>query len=89
MASLKRGDTVIVTKLDRSARELLDLIHRIDQTGAAFRSIGDPLFDTSTSQSRLLRKPKLTDHQRREAIAGRGRRHWPRSLDRTRFPRHD
>jgi DNA invertase Pin-like site-specific DNA recombinase len=57
MSSLKRGDTVLVTKLDRlgrSTRELLDLIHRIDQAGAAFRSLGDPLFDTSTSKGRLL-----------------------------------
>ena len=57
MASLREGDVVLVTKLDRlgrSTRELLDLIHRIDQAGASFKSIGDPLFDTSTSQGRLL-----------------------------------
>ena len=57
LASLRRGDVMLVTKLDRlgrSTRELLDLIHRIDQAGAAFRSLGDPLFDTSTSQGRLL-----------------------------------
>ena len=45
MASLRKGDVVLVTKLDRlgrSTRELLDLIHRIDQAGAAFRSLGDP-----------------------------------------------
>ena len=57
MTSLKRGDIVLVTKLDRlgrSTRELLDLIHRIDQAGASFKSLGDPLFDTSTSQGRLL-----------------------------------
>jgi DNA invertase Pin-like site-specific DNA recombinase len=57
MASLKEGDVVLVTKLDRlgrSTRELLDLIARIGKAGAAFRSLGDPLWDTSSSQGRLL-----------------------------------
>jgi DNA invertase Pin-like site-specific DNA recombinase len=57
MASLKPGDIVTVTKLDRlgrSTRELLDLIERISKAGAAFRSLGDPLFDTTSSQGRLL-----------------------------------
>jgi hypothetical protein len=57
MASLKAGDVVLVTKLDRlgrSTRELLDLIERIGKVGAAFRSLGDPLWDTSSSQGRLL-----------------------------------
>ena len=57
MAALKAGDVVLVTKLDRlgrSTRELLSLIESIDRAGAAFRSLGDPLFDTSSSQGRLL-----------------------------------
>ena len=57
MAGLKAGDIVLVTKLDRlgrSTRELLDLIERISKAGAAFRSLGDPLWDTSSSQGRLL-----------------------------------
>ena len=57
MAVLKAGDVVTVTKLDRlgrSTRELLDLIDRISKAGAAFRSIGDPLFDTAGAQGRLL-----------------------------------
>jgi DNA invertase Pin-like site-specific DNA recombinase len=57
MASLKPGDIVTVTKLDRlgrSTRELLDLIDRISKAGAAFRSLGDPLWDTSSAQGRLL-----------------------------------
>ena len=48
---------MVVTKLDRlgrSTRELLDLIERISKAGAAFRSLGDPLWDTSSSQGRLL-----------------------------------
>src|SRR6516162_2185703 len=57
MASLKAGDIVLVTKLDRlgrSTRELLDLIERISKAGASFRSLGDPLWDTGSSQGRLL-----------------------------------
>jgi DNA invertase Pin-like site-specific DNA recombinase len=108
MASLRKGDVVLVTKLDRlgrSIRELLELLHHIDQAGASFRSLGDPLFDTTSSQGRLLvpmlaaiaeferelirertsagrnqakangvcfgRKPKLTPHQRAEALQRR------------------
>lgn len=57
MASLKTGDVVVVTKLDRlgrSTRELLDLIDRIGKAGASFRSLGDPLWDTGSAQGRLL-----------------------------------
>jgi DNA invertase Pin-like site-specific DNA recombinase len=57
MASLKPGDIVLVTKLDRlgrSTKELLDLIERIGKAGASFRSLGDPLFDTTSSQGRLV-----------------------------------
>jgi DNA invertase Pin-like site-specific DNA recombinase len=57
MAKLMPGDIVVVTKLDRlgrSTRELLELIERIGKTGASFRSLGDPLWDTSSSQGRLL-----------------------------------
>jgi DNA invertase Pin-like site-specific DNA recombinase len=57
MAALQAGDIVVVTKLDRlgrSTRELLDLIERIGKTGAAFRSLGDPLWNTPSSQGRLL-----------------------------------
>jgi DNA invertase Pin-like site-specific DNA recombinase len=108
MSTLKADDVVVVTKLDRlgrSTRELLDLIERIGAVGASFKSLGDPLWDTTSSQGRLLstllaaiaeferelirertgegrkramakgvkfgRKPKLTPHQRQEAIARR------------------
>ncbi len=35
-----------------STRELLDLIDRIGKAGAAFKSLGDPLWDTSSPQGR-------------------------------------
>ena len=57
MAGLGAGDVVVVTKLDRlgrSTRELLELIDRISKAGASFRSLGDPLWDTGSSQGRLL-----------------------------------
>jgi DNA invertase Pin-like site-specific DNA recombinase len=57
LASLQPGDLVIVTKIDRlgrSTRELLELIEAIGKAKAAFRSLGDPLFDTSNSQGKLL-----------------------------------
>lgn len=61
MASLQAGDVVLVTELDRlgcSTRELLDLIERIGQVGAAFRSLGDLLFDTTSSQDRLVSRER-------------------------------
>jgi DNA invertase Pin-like site-specific DNA recombinase len=57
VASLQPGDEVIVTKLDRlgrSTRELLQLLDQIDKAGCTFRSLGDPLWDTSSPQGRLL-----------------------------------
>jgi DNA invertase Pin-like site-specific DNA recombinase len=58
MASLKDGDVVMVTKLDRLGRstpELFALLDRIDKVGAGFRSLGDPMWDTTTPQGKLLR----------------------------------
>ena len=57
MASLRKGDVVVVTKLDRlgrSTRELLNLLDAIDKAGAKFRSIGDPAWNTETPTGRLL-----------------------------------
>jgi DNA invertase Pin-like site-specific DNA recombinase len=57
MKALKAGDLVMVTKLDRlgrSTRELLGLLDSLAKAGASFKSLGDPLFDTTSSQGRLL-----------------------------------
>jgi DNA invertase Pin-like site-specific DNA recombinase len=52
MAALKSSDVVLVTKLDRLGRSTreLHLIDRIGKAGAVFRSLGDPLWDTSSPQ---------------------------------------
>jgi DNA invertase Pin-like site-specific DNA recombinase len=45
------GDIVVVTKLDRLGRsKLLELIDRISKAGASFRSVGEPVLDTSSTQ---------------------------------------
>lgn len=54
--SLRRGDVVVVYKIDRFARSLADLlriIQRLDALGASFRSLTEPI-DTSTSIGRLM-----------------------------------
>ncbi|MBR0801871.1 recombinase family protein [Bradyrhizobium jicamae] len=41
-------------RLPEAPGSLLDLIERIGKAGAEFRSLGDPLFDTTSSQGRLV-----------------------------------
>jgi DNA invertase Pin-like site-specific DNA recombinase len=55
--TLTRGDTVIVTRIDRLARSTFDLfaiIQSIVDSGANFRSLAEPWADTSTSTGRLM-----------------------------------
>lgn len=57
LKALSKGDVLVVTKLDRlgrSTRELLAILNRFKEAGVAFKSLGDPLWDTSTPQGRLL-----------------------------------
>lgn len=105
IASLKPGDVLLVTRLDRlarSTRDLLNLLAAVTAKGAGFRSLADGWADTTTPHGRLLvtvlgglaeferelirartgegrarakaagvrmgRKPKLSPHQRREAL---------------------
>ena len=109
ISALKRGDTVVVTRLDRagrSLRELLVLLDDFDEMGVKFKSLADTWCDTGSAHGRLLisilgslaeferelirartgegraramangvqfgRKPKLTPHQRSEALQRRG-----------------
>lgn len=55
--ALKTGDVVIVTKLDRlarSMRDLLNVLKEIADAGASFKSLGDPWADTTTATGRLM-----------------------------------
>jgi len=52
LASIGRGDTVVVVRLDRLARSvshLLEVIDQLDARGAYFRSLCDPI-DTASPQ---------------------------------------
>lgn len=57
LASLKPGQTVVVTRLDRLARSTFDLfsiIKAITDRKAQFYSLAEPWTDTSTSTGRLI-----------------------------------
>jgi DNA invertase Pin-like site-specific DNA recombinase len=57
LKDLAAGDTVIVTRLDRlarSTRDLLNIIHQIDEAGAQFRSLADAWCDTTTPHGKLI-----------------------------------
>lgn len=56
LARLKRGDTLVVWKLDRvgrSLQHLLDIIDQIGRAGAHFRCLGSPV-DTSSPAGKLM-----------------------------------
>lgn len=54
---LRKGDTVIVWKLDRlarSTRELLDTMETIGEAGAKFQSLSEPWADTTSAGGKLI-----------------------------------
>ena len=54
---LEPGDVLVVTRLDRlarSTRDLLNVIHRVTEAGAGFKSLADAWADTSSSHGRLM-----------------------------------
>lgn len=56
LASLKRGDTLVVWKLDRlgrSVKNLTTILHDMDSRGVCFRSISDGI-DTGTPTGKLM-----------------------------------
>lgn len=56
LAKLKRGDKVIVVKLDRISRstlDLLELMNKLQAEGVEFQSLGDAI-DTTTAQGKFF-----------------------------------
>lgn len=54
--ALRPGDTLVVYKIDRIARslaDLLDILRRLERTGAMIRSVTEPL-DTTTSMGMFV-----------------------------------
>lgn len=57
LSHIKRGDIIIVTRLDRlarSTRDLLNILDRIAKAGASFKSLKDSWADTTTPHGRLM-----------------------------------
>ena len=54
---VQQGDIIVVTKLDRLGRSLIDIydiLKSIDDKGGKFESIGDPDIQTKTANGKLL-----------------------------------
>ena len=57
IASLASGDVLLVTRLDRLARSTRDLLNVLDavaKAGAGFKSIADPMIDTTSAHGKLI-----------------------------------
>jgi DNA invertase Pin-like site-specific DNA recombinase len=55
--ALEAGDVLVVTRLDRLARSTRDLLNVLDavaQRQAGFRSIADPMIDTTSAHGKLI-----------------------------------
>jgi DNA invertase Pin-like site-specific DNA recombinase len=57
IAALNAGDVLLVTRLDRlarSTRDLLNVLASVSEKGAGFKSISDPIIDTTSPHGRLI-----------------------------------
>jgi len=57
LRTVTAGDVVIVSRLDRlarSSRDLLNIIHELNEAGASFKSLGDAWCDTTTPHGKLI-----------------------------------
>jgi DNA invertase Pin-like site-specific DNA recombinase len=57
IAKLAAGDVLIVTRLDRlarSTRDLLNILHDISERKAGFKSLAEPMIDTTSPHGKLV-----------------------------------
>lgn len=57
IAVLDKGDLLLVTRLDRLARSMLDLLNTLEEVSkrkAGFRSLAEPWADTTTAHGKLM-----------------------------------
>jgi DNA invertase Pin-like site-specific DNA recombinase len=57
IAALGQGDVLLVTRLDRlarSTRDLLNVLASIAEKAAGFRSLADPMIDTTSPHGKLI-----------------------------------
>ena len=55
--ALNAGDVLVVTRLDRlarSTRDLLNVLDAVGKAGAGFRSLADPMIDTTSPHGKLI-----------------------------------
>jgi DNA invertase Pin-like site-specific DNA recombinase len=57
ITALGAGDVLLVTRLDRlarSTRDLLNVLDAVGKRGAGFRSLADPMIDTTSPHGKLI-----------------------------------
>jgi DNA invertase Pin-like site-specific DNA recombinase len=57
IAALSEGDVLLVTRLDRlarSTRELQNVLDAVGKAGAGFKSLADPMIDTTSPHEKLI-----------------------------------
>ena len=57
IGALTQGDVLLVTRLDRlarSTRDLLNVLDAVGKAGAGFRSLADPMIDTTSPHGKLI-----------------------------------
>ena len=57
LEQIRKGDTIIIWKLDRlarSTRDLLEIAEKIKEAGASFKSLSEPWADTTSPAGKMI-----------------------------------